>query len=204
MQSCLSSNISASIFAFIPSVLLQWCHNWGKPLDSLSWTFVHPWSNKMHHFCIHHILAVNLDFLSVNNIGSHFFHIQKEDKNPYLILGRIVNFVWYEYEFLCCQTQAQQRFSNAKWRHQFDHHPTTPLWLLHTSLWLLNTSKSKSTQRSRNRWAKHLHSCQLPSVVHTQLYSVQVVLKYDTLLSLCCLRGILICNFLYPQKKCFF
>lgn len=100
-----------------------------------------------------------------------------------------------------------KRFSNAKWRHQFDHHPTTPLWLLHilhTSLWLLNTSKSKPTQRSRKRWAKHLHSCQLPSVVHTQLYSVQVVLKYDTLLSLCCLWETYLFVIYYIPKKVFF
>lgn len=63
--------------------------NWGGPSDSLLWMFVHPPSNKMHLLCIHHKLVVNLGFLWQ---WVRFFPIQKEDKNPFLAIGKFVNF----------------------------------------------------------------------------------------------------------------
>lgn len=44
-------------------------------------------------YMIHHLLAINLGFLSANVNGLDFFRIQEEVKSPYLAIGKILNFI---------------------------------------------------------------------------------------------------------------
>lgn len=96
------SQISIKVSAVIPDVFLFFCLNlcsdsvsqnreW--PSDYLLWTLFLPPSYKIRHFCNHRNATVNLSFLSINENVLYLFRIQKENKNPYLTLCGVLNFV---------------------------------------------------------------------------------------------------------------